>query len=425
MDHFMLKLRADHPMAQHIVLCSVDELQPYANNPRTHNDTQIEQIAASIAEFGFTNPILVDAQKGVVAGHGRLIAAQTLGLKQVPIIVLDHLSHTQRRAYLIADNKLTENGGWDFDKLEQELRDLEVDDFDIALTGFDWDEVFAGKTESTEDNSIKMESVEENPLPACPQQPITKLGDLWLLDQHRVLCADATVPASLEQLVGQQKVDLIFTDPPYNVDYEGYTEHKLTIQNDKQTIEDFSQFLHATFSNCNAVLKPDASLYVCHASLYQREVQNALEANGFIIRNQIIWAKNHFAWSYGRYKFQHEPIFYCHLKGHSDRWYGDKGQSTLWTVNKPTANRLHPTMKPLELIEIALKNSSREHDLVLDLFGGSGSTLVACEEHARIGYLLELDPRYVDVIIQRWQDFTGKEARRAQDNQLFNSLRTS
>jgi DNA modification methylase len=218
-----------------------------------------------------------------------------------------------------------------------------------------------------------------------------------------------------------QKADLVFTDPPYNVDYEGYTEEKLKIQGDQMTPERFQEFLNSVFSSYIWSLKPGGSMYVCHPSSWQREFQCALELSDFEVRCQIIWAKNTFAWGFGRYKFQHEPIFYCHRKGQSDPWYGDKSQSTLWQEKKPAANRLHPTMKPVELIERALANSSKAGDLVLDLFGGSGSTLIACEKMGRSSRLMELDPKYCDVIVKRWQDFTGKEAH-LEDGRTFAEL---
>jgi DNA modification methylase len=210
--------------------------------------------------------------------------------------------------------------------------------------------------------------------------------------------------------MGGDAVDLVFTDPPYNVDYQGYTQDKLKIQGDRMSAEQFQQFLATSFANYRAVIKPGGSMYVCHSSSWQREFQNALESGGIEVRCQIIWAKNTFAWGFGRYKFQHEPIFYAHVAGQKDAWYGDKSQSTLWEEKKPAANRMHPTAKPVELIERALLNSSKSGDLVVDLFGGSGSTLIACERRGRKARLMEIDPKYSDVIVRRWQEFTGKQA---------------
>jgi site-specific DNA-methyltransferase (adenine-specific) len=231
-----------------------------------------------------------------------------------------------------------------------------------------------------------------------------------LLGEHRLLCGDSTDPATTTKVMDGVLADLVFTDPPYNVAYEGYTEDRLTIQGDSMPATEFRRFLRDIFVNCRNAIKPGASVYVCHASSWQREFQDSLEVAGFEVRCQIIWAKNTFAWGFGRYKFQHEPIFYAHVNGQSDAWYGDRSQSTLWHENKPVANRLHPTMKPVELVERALANSSKAGDLVLDLFGGAGATLIACERRNRLARLVELDPKYCDVIVQRWQDFTGREA---------------
>jgi DNA modification methylase len=407
-------------MARRIEIWPIEKVIPYARNPRTHSDQQVMQIAASIAEFGFVNPILVDTDAGILAGHGRLLGAQKLKLKEVPVIVLDHLTPAQRKAYLIADNKLAELAGWDDDLLKLELRDLELADFDLGVIGFSDDELrnLLGEPE------VIAGLTDEDAAPEASERPVSRTGDLWLLgnDKHRVLCGDATVKGDVERLMAGAQADLVFTDPPYNVDYEGYTADKLTIQGDRMKPEEFDRFLRDAFNGYRAVVKPGASVYVCHASSVQREFQNALEAAGFEVRCQIIWAKNHFAWGHGRYKFQHEPIFYCHLARQSDAWYGDKSQSTLWQEKKPAANRLHPTMKPVELIERAVLNSSKGGDCVLDLFGGSGSTLIACERRNRNARLMELDPKYTDVIVKRWQEYTGSPALLAGEDCSFDAI---
>jgi DNA modification methylase len=248
----------------------------------------------------------------------------------------------------------------------------------------------------------------------APSQDASKLlapgSSVWLLDNHRVLVGDTTDHSCVGRLMGTDVADLIFTDPPYNVDYEGYTEDRLKIRGDRMSDPEFKQFLEAAFRSCRIATKPGASLYVCRSSSWQREFQNALESAGFEVRCQIIWAKNTFAWGFGRYKFQHEPLFYCHVAGEKDSWYGDKSQSTLWHENKRAANRIHPTSKPVELIERALINSSKSGDVVADLFGGSGSTLIACERRNRQARLMEIDPKYADCIIRRWEQYTGKHA---------------
>jgi DNA modification methylase len=394
-------------MARRIEIWPIEKLIPYARNPRTHSDAQVAQIAASIAEFGFVNPVLVDGQAGIIANHGRLLGAQALKLREVPVIVLDHLTPAQRKAYLIADNRLAELAGWDDDLLRLELLDLQLEEFDLGVIGFSDEEL---RDLLADPDEVSPGLTDEDAVPDAPDRPVSIGGDLWVLGRHRVLCGNATDLEAVRRLVGGEHADLVFTDPPYNVDYEGYTEDRLKIKGDRMSDADFKQFLESAFHSYRNVVKPGASLYVCHASSVQREFQNALEAAGFEMRCQIIWAKNTFAWGHGRYKFQHEPIFYCHVARQSDAWYGDKSQSTLWQEKKPAANRLHPTMKPIELIERALVNSSKGGDCVLDLFGGSGSTLIACERRNRESRLMELDPKYTDVIVKRWQDYTGERA---------------
>ena len=412
------RLMPTHPMAKHIEHWPLDKLIPYARNPRTHSDAQVAQIAASIAEFGFNNPILVDTGAGIIAGHGRLFAARKLQLKEVPVIVLDHLSDAQKRAYILADNRLAENAGWDEELLRLELAALQDEDFNLDLIGFDDLEL----VRLLADQEAAQGLTDEDAVPELPQTPVSALCDLWLLGNHKLLVGDATAPADIGRLMAGDAADLVFTDPPYNVDYEGYTEERLKIKGDRMSDADFKQFLENTFRSYRTVLKAGASLYTCHSSSWQREFQNALEASGFEIRCQIIWAKNTFAWGFGRYKFQHEPIFYAHVAGQKDSWYGDKSQSTLWEEKKPAANRLHPTAKPIELIERALINSSKSGDLVVDLFGGSGSTLIACERRGRKARLMEIDPRYADVIVRRWQEFTGKSAVLEGDGRTFDEI---
>jgi DNA modification methylase len=387
-----------------VQMWAIEKPIPYARNPRQIPQIAIDKVAASIREFGFRQPIVVD-EKGVnIVGHARLLGAHKLGLTQVPVHVAAGLTVAQVKAYWLADNRTNEEAFWDMEALALELADLRVDEFDLDLTGFNLDEIETLLTESTEGLT------DEDEAPAVQEFALTEPGDLWILGNHRLLCGDSTSIDAVERLMDGQKADMVFTDPPYNVDYEGYTEEKLKIAGDKMSSEQFREFLGSVFLSYVWALKPGASMYVCHPSSWQREFQGALEFSDFEVRCQIIWAKNTFAWGFGRYKFQHEPIFYCHRKGQSDPWYGDKSQSTLWQEKKPAANRLHPTMKPIELIERALTNSSKTGDLVLDLFGGSGSTMIASEKNRRHARLMELDPKYCDVIVRRWQEFTGKPA---------------
>jgi DNA modification methylase len=371
-------------------------------------------------EFGWTNPILVGADNDVLAGHARLLAARQLGMTEVPVIQLGHLTEAQRRALVIADNQLAITGaGWDEETLRLELAALREESFDLNLVGFD-DEDLA-RLLAAADAAEGL--TDEDAVPDVSEAPIAVPGDLWLLGKdHRLLVGDATVQTDVQRLMGGDMADLVFIDTPYNCAYAGYTQEHLTIQNDRMSNTEFKQFLEAVFRSCRAAIKSGASLYACHSSSWQREFQNALEAAGFEVRCQIIWAKNTFAWGFGRYKFQHEPIFYCHVAGETDPWYGDKSQSTLWQENKPAANRLHPTMKPVELVERALVNSSKAGDICGDFCAGAGSTLIACERRGRKARLIEIDPKYAQVIIVRWQQYSGKSATLDGDGRTFEEI---
>lgn len=396
----------------------IDRLMPYARNARTHSDEQIAQVAASIAEFGWTNPILVGPDNVIIAGHARLAAAKRLEMSEVPVIVLKDLTPAQHRALILADNRLALNAGWDEELLKVELASLADDDFNLDVVGFSDKEL----DELLSDCSVEGDDEEDDAVAEAPEKPVSCTGDVWILGNHRLLVGDATNTADVERLMNGEDADLVFTDPPYNVDYEGYTDDKLKIEGDRMSSEQFRQFLAAVFTSYRSILKRTGSLYVCHPSSYQREFQDAIEVAGFVVRCQIIWAKNTFAWGFGRYKFQHEPVLYCHVKGESDAWYGDKSQSTLWQVNKPTSSRLHPTMKPISLVRRALQNSSRRGNVVVDLFGGSGSTLIACERMNRSARLMEIDPKYADVVVHRWQDLVKKKAILSGTNRTFDDV---
>jgi DNA modification methylase len=340
-------------------------------------------------------------------------------MTEVPVIQLGHLSEAQRRALVIADNQLAITGaGWDEETLRLELAALHEESFDLSLVGFNDDEL--ARLLAQQDAAEGL--TDEDSVPELQETPVTTLGDCWRLGAHRVACGDATDAKAVERLMGAESADLVFTDLPYNVDYEGYTEEHLKIKNDKMTPEQFQRFLLASFSSYRRIVKPGASIYVCHSSSWQREFQGAMEAAGFEVRCQIIWAKNTFAWGFGRYKFQHEPLFYGHVAGQKDPWYGDKSQSTLWEEKKPAANRIHPTAKPVELVERALINSSKAGDVVADLFGGSGSTLIGCERRGRRARLMEIDPKYADCIVRRWQEYTGQKATLEGDGRTFDAV---
>jgi DNA modification methylase len=402
---------------QEYELVPVGDIRPHPKNPRQGD---VAAIVASIQANQFYGACTVQRSTGyILAGNHRWLAARECELTHIPVIWVDCDDATAVRILLV-DNRTNDLASYDDPKLAEMLSDILREQGTLDGTGYDGGALDAllaelGQTAGTEGLT------EDDAAPEVPEVALTRPGDLWRCGAHLVLCGDSTKPDAVRRLMGADKADLVFTDPPYNVDYEGYTEEKLKIQGDKMTPEQFQEFLVSVFSSYLWALKPGGSMYVCHPSSWQREFQGAIEAADFEVRCQIIWAKNTFAWGFGRYKFQHEPIFYCHRTGQSDPWYGDKSQSTLWQEKKPSANRLHPTMKPVELIERALLNSSKVGDLVLDLFGGSGSTMIAAEKNDRSCRLMELDPKYCDVIVERWQDFTGKAAH-LEDGRTFAEL---
>lgn len=394
-------------MAERIELWSVDKLVPYDKNPRTHSAEQIAQIAASIVEFGFLNPILVDATSGIIAGHGRLQAAKQIGLAQVPVVALDHLTDVQKRAYVIADNKLALNAGWDDELLRAEMTALEEEGFDLPVMGFSDDEL----SELLADPDAAG-NTDEDAVPEVPIEPVTKLGDVYLLGHHRLLCGDSTVLANVETVLDGALADMVFTDPPYNVDYGNTAKDKMrgnnrTIMNDNLG-DGFEQFLYDVCVNMLAVCK--GAIYVCMSSSELHTLQKAFVAAGGKWSTFVIWAKNCFTLGRSDYQRQYEPILYGWKQGTDHFWCGARDQGDVWFVNKPRVNDLHPTMKPVELVERAIQNSSKSRDIVLDCFGGSGTTLIACEKLERQARLIELDPKYCDVIVKRWEEFTGKKA---------------
>jgi DNA modification methylase len=376
-------------------------LIPYARNPRTHSDAQVAQIAASIREFGWTNPVLVDGESGIIAGHGRVMAARKLGLEQVPVIELAQMSEAQKRAYVLADNQLALNAGWDEALLRLELADLSELGFDLGLIGFGEGELerllAGGKEGLTEDDEA----------PALPEQAVTQPGDLWLLGDHQLLCGDATVMADVERVLGGQLADMTFTDPPYNVDYANSPKDKLRGKHRPILNDDlgsgFEAFLHAACANILSVTK--GAVYVCMSSSELHNLQRAFTTAGGKWSTFVIWAKHTFTLGRADYQRQYEPILYGWPAGHDRYWCGARDQGDVWFIDKPARNDLHPTMKPVALVERAIRNSSKSRDIVLDPFGGSGSTLIACEKAGRQAKLVELDPKYCDVIVQRWQEF--------------------
>lgn len=416
----------NHPVTHPLLAINYRPLQaliPYARNARTHSPQQVAQIAASIREFGWTNPILVDGESGVIAGHGRLLAARQLGLTEVPVIELAHLDDAQRRAYVLADNRLALNAGWDEDLLRLELGELQDLDFDLDLLGFDDDEL---QTLMAGDEPTVEGLGDEDAVPDIPETPVSRPGDIWIMGAHRLLCGDATVAISYEALLAGQPVDMVFTDPPYNVNYANSAKDKMRGK-DRAILNDnlgdgFHDFLLAALTQMVAHCR--GGIYVAMSSSELDTLQSAFRAAGGKWSTFIIWAKNTFTLGRADYQRQYEPILYGWPEGKQRHWCGDRDQGDVWNIKKPTKNDLHPTMKPVELVERAIRNSSRPGNVVLDPFGGSGTTLIAAEKSGRVARLIELDPKYVDVIVRRWQDWTGQQATREGDGAIFDRLAT-
>jgi DNA modification methylase len=387
----------------------IEDLIPYVNNSRTHSEEQIAQIAASIKEFGWTNPILVDGSKGIIAGHGRLQAARKLKLTEIPVIELTHLTETQKKALIIADNKLALNAGWDNELLTIELNELLADGFALDILGFDINELNA---------LMQPEIVEgltdEDAVPEIPEDPKTMLGDIYQLGNHRLMCGDSTSIDAVETLLEKQKADLLFTDPPYGVAYEGGHNQKKRKGIIADTLEgdDLTGLFYGALITAVPNTKDGAAFYVWYASGKSIETYAALAKLPLKLRAVIQWykVKSGLGAFMSQYIPNSEPCMYLHKEGCSPAWYGPTNEKTVWELKKESKNNYHPTQKPVELPARAITNSSKAGDLVLDLFGGSGSTLIACEKQNRHARIMELDPKYCDVIVKRWEDFTGKKA---------------
>lgn len=417
----MSKLRMrPQVLARKLELWPSDRLRPYDRNPRTHSDEQVEQIASSIQEFGFNNPILVDTEDGIIAGHGRLLAAQLLGLEEVPVVVLDHLSPAQRRAYLLADNQIAANAGWDDLLLADELKALASDDFDLSLLGFSDDEL--GDLLDGYPDLDRGDGALDEAVPELEENPVSSPGDLWLLGSHRVLCGDSTRREDVGRALSGHAAEMVFTDPPYNVSYVGKTSEKLTIQNDAQSPEEFRRFLDAILIEIREALVPGGTFYICAPAGPDETVfRNAIQ-DTFQLRQCLVWVKDVFVMGRQDYHWRHESILYGWKDGAAHYFVDDRTQDTVWEIPRPKASREHPTMKPIALVDRAIRNSSRCGARVLDLFGGSGTTLLAAEGSGRVASLVELDPRYVDVIVRRWQDATGRSAELDGTGQSFEEV---
>lgn len=404
-------------MALTINYKKIKDLIPYCNNSRTHSDEQVLQIASSIKEFGFTNPVLIDGQGGIIAGHGRIMAAQKLKIEEVPTITLSGLSEAQKKAYIIADNKLALNSGWDDELLKIELEQLKELDFDLGLIGFSDDELaLLVGGETTEG------LVDEDQVPELVDDPVTVLGDVWLLGNHRLMCGDSTSIDAVEKLMDGKKADMWLTDPPYNVAYEGKTKDALKIKNDSMQNDDFRQFLRDSCVAADSVMKSGAVFYIWHADSEGYNFRGAVYDAGWTVRQCLIWNKSVMVMGRQDYHWKHEPCLYGWKDGAAHLWATDRKQTTVLEFDKPLRNGEHPTMKPVELFEYQMLNNTKGQDIVLDSFGGSGTTCIAAEKNGRYAYLMELDPKYCDVIIKRWQDFTGKQATLESNGKTYNEL---
>ena len=394
----------------------VADLIPYAANSRTHSDAQVAQIAASIREFGWTSPILVSGDDTIIAGHGRLLAARKLAMVEVPVIILDHLSKAQQRALVIADNQLALNAGWDMDMLKAEIEDLKLDDFDIDLLGFD---------EKFLDGLLELEPTagltDEDAVPEVPETPKTVLGDVWVLGNHRLMCGDSTSIDAVDKLMNGKKADMVFTDPPYGVDYQGghfhsgdvnIKRHREKLKNDNNT-QIYTDVIPVIAAYC------DGPCYTWFAGTKPVELYDAVSAVGEI-HSLIIWHKINatYAAMNAQYKQRHEVCLYWKPKGKTLRWVGATTEASIWEIKRDARNDMHPTQKPVALAEKAILNHSV--GLIADFFGGSGSTLIACEKNNRNCVMMEFSPAYCDVIIKRWQDFSGKVAIHAETGEAFN-----
>ena len=380
-------------------LVPIDKLIPYVNNARTHSAEQLNKLRSSLREFGFINPVIIDRDFNVIAGHGRILAAKAEGITDVPCVFVDYLTPAQKKAYIIADNRMALDAGWDEEMLKVEIEALQAEDFDLGLTGFDEKELacFFDTDEDSKEDDFDVDGELEKP---C----ITKPGDLWLLGNHRLVCGDSTKPETYELLMDGKKANLTVTDPPYNVNYEGSAGK---IKNDNLENEKFYQFLFDAFTCMEKAMADDASIYVFHADTEGLNFRKAFADAGFYLSGTCIWKKQSLVLGRSPYQWQHEPCLFGWKKNGKHQWYSDRKQTTIWEFDKPKKNGDHPTMKPVPLIAYPIKNSSMSNCIVLDPFGGSGSTLIACEQTNRICHTIELDEKYCDVIVKRYIEQIG------------------
>ena len=382
-------------------LVSISKLVPYVNNARTHSPEQINKLRSSLREFGFINPVIIDRNYGIIAGHGRVIAAREEGITEVPCVFVDHLTDSQKKAYILADNRMALDAGWDEELLRVEIESLQAENFDVGLTGFDDKEIadlFKTENEQVEDDDFDLSA-------ALEKASFVEEGDVWVVGKHRLVCGDATKPDDVNKLMDGKRANLIVTDPPYGVSFK--SSSGLTIQNDSMKNEEFYQFLKNAFTNMAAHLEPGGAAYVFHADTEGLNFRQAFIDAGFHLAGCCIWVKDSLVLGRSDYQWQHEPVLYGFLKNGKHSWYSDRKQTTIWNFKKPKRNENHPTSKPLDLLSYPIGNSSQENAIVVDTFGGSGSTMMACERSNRICYMMELDKKYASVILRRYVEDTG------------------
>jgi len=381
-------------------LVPIDKLIPYVNNARTHSPQQINKLRSSLREFGFINPVIIDRVFNIIAGHGRVLAAREEGITEIPCVFVDYLTEAQKKAYIIADNRMAMDAGWDEQMLKVELEALKAEDFNVELTGFDpaeLDKLLSPSGDEIEDDGFDVDNALQKPA-------VTIEGDIWTLGRHRLLCGDSTDPASYALLMEDRKANLVVTDPPYNVNYEGSAGK---IKNDNMASEKFHDFLLSAFKCLNDNMAGDASIYVFHADTEGLNFRKAFDEAGFYLSGCCIWKKPSLVLGRSPYQWQHEPCLFGWKKDGRHQWYADRKQTTIWEFEKPKKNDVHPTMKPIPLIAYCIMNSTMSNTLILDPFLGSGTTMMACEQSERTCYGLELDPKYCDVIVERYIELTG------------------
>ena len=382
-------------------LVSIDKLIPYVNNARTHNAEQINKLRASLREFGFINPVIIDGDYNIIAGHGRVMAAKEEHIEEVPCVLADHLTPAQKKAYIIADNRMAQDAGWDEELLRIEIEALQAEAFDIGLTGFEEQEIadlFGSDDDKVEDDDFDLNE-------ALEKAAFVKRGDIWQVGRHRLMCGDATSEDDVATLMDGKKANLIVSDPPYGVSFT--SSDGLTIQNDSIKGEEFYNFLLQAFKNMAAHLEKGGAAYIFHADTEGLNFRRAFQDAGFHLAGCCIWVKNSLVLGRSDYQWQHEPVLYGFLQNGKHPWYSDRSQTTIWNFDKPKRNKNHPTSKPLDLLAYPIGNSSQANGIVVDTFGGSGSTLMACEQTNRICHTMELDEKYASVILRRYVEDTG------------------